>query len=164
MITELQILGQIVLALVLGALLGWNRERGGKPAGLRTYALVSAGSALFTVMSAQAFGGNEPTRIAAQIVSGIGFIGAGAILHRGDHVEGVTTAAGLWMVAAIGMAVGAEFYLLSILSTLLIGAVLFINDKKVVNKQHSVILKEQNLVNPESEKQDNPTPPSPPLI
>lgn len=129
---ELQYFAQIILSLFLGALLGWNRERGGKPAGLRTYALVCAGSALFTIISSEGFGGSEPTRIAAQIVSGIGFIGAGAIIHRGDHIEGVTTAAGLWMAAGVGMAVGAQFYLLAILSTIVIAGVLFINDKKIV--------------------------------
>jgi putative Mg2+ transporter-C (MgtC) family protein len=132
---ELQFIGQVALALLLGAILGWQRERIGKPAGLRTYALVSAGSAIFTIVSSTAFGGNEPTRIAAQIVSGIGFIGAGAILHNGSHIEGITTAAGLWVAAAIGMATGTSLYLFASASTLLFTGVLLIDEKKWFNKK-----------------------------
>lgn len=131
---ELQFIGQVALALLLGAILGWQRERIGKPAGLRTYAMVSAGATIFTLVSGSAFGGTAPTHIAAQIVSGIGFIGAGAILHRGDHVEGITTAAGLWVAAAIGMSVGAELYFFSSISTLLFTAVLLIDEKKWFKK------------------------------
>lgn len=154
---EIHYLGQVLLALLLGGLLGWNRERDKKPAGLRTYALVSAGSALFTIISMHSFG--DQPHIAAQIVTGIGFIGAGTILHKKDHVEGITTAAGLWMVAGIGMAVGVGYYVLSILSTVLIGIVLFINDKKLLHENHTST--EQTTMNLETKKEDSSSSPTP---
>ena len=92
-------------AFVLGGLVGLEREWHRRPAGLRTHVLVAVGSALFTIMSAVAAGGmGDPGRVAAGVVTGIGFIGAGTILHYGAGVRGLTTAASLWMVAAIGMA------------------------------------------------------------
>ncbi len=118
--------------MVLGGLLGWQRERWAKPAGIRTYALVTAGSTLFTILSLHAFGPNEVGRLAAQVVIGIGFIGAGTILHRSDHIEGLTTAAGLWISAAIGMAVGVGWYVLAVLCTLLILAMLIVDEKKLL--------------------------------
>jgi putative Mg2+ transporter-C (MgtC) family protein len=135
MMEQLYFVGQVTIALLLGALLGWTRERGGKPAGLRTYALVTAGSTLFTIISLHAFGAND-SRIAAQIVTGIGFIGAGAILHKDDHVEGITTAAGLWIAAAIGMGVGVGWYTTTSLSTILIAMVLLLNDKKLIKNNN----------------------------
>lgn len=111
----------VVLAIILGGILGWQRENWGKSAGPRTYALVAGGSALFTILSVNAFG-SDISRIASQIVVGIGFLGAGTILHKENKVEGLTTAAGLWMVAAIGMAVGVEYYVLaSVVSLLVLG-------------------------------------------
>ncbi len=92
------------------------------PAGFRTHALVSLGSAIFTVVSAYGLTGpgSDPTRIAAQIVSGIGFLGGGAILHHGGTVRGLTTAASLWSVAAVGMAAGAGLFVLASSSTVLV--------------------------------------------
>jgi putative Mg2+ transporter-C (MgtC) family protein len=118
----LQIIAQLTLAAALGMLIGAEREHKGKAAGLRTYMLVSLGSALFTILSsnvgADAAGYVvDPTRIAAQVVVGIGFIGAGLIILRDDRVEGLTTAAGLWVTAAIGMAIGFEFYSAAIFTT-----------------------------------------------
>ncbi|MEK7083835.1 MAG: MgtC/SapB family protein, partial [Patescibacteria group bacterium] len=107
----LSFFGVLLLALLLGALIGWQREHIGKAAGLRTYALVSFGSALFTILSMQAIGDADPGRVAAQILTGIGFIGAGVIIHKHDNVEGLTTAAGLWATSAVGMAVGAGWYI-----------------------------------------------------
>src|SRR3954470_22784604 len=110
---NLDIAGRLLLAAVLGALVGLEREVHAHPAGMRTHLLVSLGSALFTVVSIYGFtsdpnGGNvDPTRIAAQIVSGIGFLGAGAIIHYGTSIRGLTTAGSLWAMAAIGMAAGA---------------------------------------------------------
>lgn len=98
-------LGAAVLA---GAMVGLEREWANKPAGLRTNLLICVGSCLFSIISREA-GGPDPTRIAAQIVSGVGFIGAGAILRMGAHITGVTTAATIWLVAAIGMAIGFGF-------------------------------------------------------
>lgn len=104
---------RLVLATALGLAVGFEREIHGHPAGLRTHMLVAVGSALFTVLSAYGFGAGsaaapiDPTRIAAQIVSGIGFLGAGAILKDGIVIRGLTTAASLWATSAVGMAAGA---------------------------------------------------------
>ena len=98
-------LGQMLLAIILGGLVGWQREHVGRAAGLRTYALVCMGSTLFTLLSSQAFFGGDPSRVASQIVVGIGFLGAGTILHKHGGIEFLTTAAGLWAMAAIGMAI-----------------------------------------------------------
>jgi putative Mg2+ transporter-C (MgtC) family protein len=122
-----EILGRVALAGALGAVLGLERELREREAGLRTHLLVSVGSALFTIVSAYGFrefltsGGNvvrtDPTRIAAQIVTGIGFLGAGAIIRQGLAVRGLTTAATLWVVAAIGMASGAGYYSAAVITT-----------------------------------------------
>jgi putative Mg2+ transporter-C (MgtC) family protein len=118
---------RLSLAAVLGGIIGFERELREREAGLRTHLLVSLGSALFTIVSAYGFnaflisGGNvvraDPTRIAAQIVTGIGFLGAGAIIRQGFSVRGLTTAATLWVVAALGMACGAGYYSAAALST-----------------------------------------------
>lgn len=123
-------ISQLILAAFLGSLLGLQREVERKAAGLRTYALVSVGSCLFTILSMTAFGGPafDPSRVAAQVVVGIGFIGAGIIFQRGAHVEGLTTAAGLWVAAAIGMAVGAGAFALAVTTTI-IAYVLFVLGK-----------------------------------
>ena len=127
-LNQLTMLAQVVLAFVLGGFLGLQREYSGKAAGLRTYTLVTVGAAVFTLASVGGF--NEflaldasrydPSRIAANIVVGIGFFGAGVIVFRGAHIEGLTTAAGVWTAAAIGMAVGLKLYLLAIFTTLLV--------------------------------------------
>lgn len=105
---DLGIASRLVVAAILGALIGLEREIHEHPAGMRTHLLVSLGSAAFTVLSIEAFAapGGDPGRIAAQIVSGIGFLGAGAILKEGATIRGLTTAASLWAVAAVGMAAG----------------------------------------------------------
>lgn len=103
---------RLVLAAVIGAAIGFEREIHGHPAGMRTHILVSLGSALFTVMSIFGFDGGpssapvDPSRVAAQIVSGIGFLGAGAILKDGVTIRGLTTAASLWATAAVGLTAG----------------------------------------------------------
>ncbi len=128
--------GQILLAILLGGILGWQREKIGKSAGPRTYALVSAGSALFTILSLQAFGLNEPARVAAQIVTGVGFLCAGLIIHKdGGAIDGLTTAAGVWAVAAIGMAVGVGWYVEAIIATLLLFLILVFDDNKLVKRK-----------------------------
>lgn len=121
---------QILLAIILGAILGIQRERWGKWAGPRTYALVCGGSALFTLLSRNFFP-SSPAIIAGAIVTGIGFLGAGTILHKENKVEGLTTAAGLWMAAAIGMTVGIERYILASVITLIILLLLMIDDKGI---------------------------------
>src|SRR5213592_1945308 len=109
---EFEILGRLLLAGLLGGLIGLERELRGYPAGIRTIALVALGSCLFTDISAL-LGGED--RIAAQIVTGIGFIGAGVIFREGYSVRGITTAATIWSGAAIGMAVGTSLYIVAIL-------------------------------------------------
>lgn len=120
--TQLELTVRLVVALLLGGVIGWERELARMPAGFRTHALVSLGSATFTVISAYAFTGpgSDPTRIAAQVVSGIGFLGGGAILHYGGTVRGLTTAASLWSVAAVGMAAGAGLYVVAALGAALV--------------------------------------------
>ena len=109
--TQWEIVGRIALAAFLGAVIGLEREYRGYPAGVRTMALVCMGSALFADMS-RLYGGED--RIAAQIVSGIGFLGAGLIFREGYSVKGVTTAATIWAVAAVGLAIGAEGYIIAV--------------------------------------------------
>jgi putative Mg2+ transporter-C (MgtC) family protein len=124
---QLDLSVRIVVAAALGLAIGFEREIHGHPAGLRTHMLVAAGSGLFTVLSAYGFEGVargvtgaspiDPTRIAAQIVSGIGFLGAGAILKDGVVIRGLTTAASLWATSAIGMAAGAAEYTIAVVAT-----------------------------------------------
>ncbi|MDP9250876.1 MAG: MgtC/SapB family protein [Chloroflexota bacterium] len=128
---QLQLAGRLSVGLVLGAVIGFERELHRQPAGFRTHALVSLGAALFTVVSAYGFDGPtvDPTRIAAQIVTGIGFIGAGTILQHRGSVRGLTTAASLWAVAAIGMASGAGLLSIAVIGTFLILIVLVFLDR-----------------------------------
>lgn len=124
-ITNVEITVRLIVALVLGGMIGLERESMGRPAGFRTHILVSVGSALIMILSAYGFaealpGGYDPGRIAAQVVSGIGFLGAGTIMREGVNVRGLTTAASLWTVAGIGLAVGSGFYFAAILATFLV--------------------------------------------
>ncbi len=129
--TEINLALRLTVGLVLGAIIGFERELHRQPAGFRTHSLVSLGAAIFTVVSAFGFSGPlvDPTRIAAQIVSGIGFIGAGTILQYRGHIRGLTTAASLWSVAAIGTAAGAGLFVLAMTGTVLILVVLSILDQ-----------------------------------
>jgi putative Mg2+ transporter-C (MgtC) family protein len=131
---------RLALAAFLGGAIGFERELREREAGLRTHMLVAIGSALFTIVSAYGFhefltsGANvvraDPTRIAAQIVTGIGFLGAGAIIRQGLSVRGLTTAATLWLVAAIGMAAGAGYWEAALLATF--GAVITLGPLRIV--------------------------------
>ena len=125
---EVEMVLRLLLATALGAIIGYQRERAGKPAGLRTHVLICTGAALFTVASLYGFGAvADPARVAAGIVAGIGFLGAGAIIHReGGLVAGLTTAATIWAVAAIGLAAGAGLYLVSAVTTILVSIVLLL--------------------------------------
>jgi putative Mg2+ transporter-C (MgtC) family protein len=129
--TQLDLALRLTVGLILGAIIGFERELQRQPAGFRTHSLVALGAALFTVVSAFGFSGDlvDPTRIAAQIVSGIGFIGAGTILQYRGSIRGLTTAASLWSVAAIGTAAGAGLYSVAVVGTLLILVVLSILDR-----------------------------------
>jgi len=119
---------RVLIAAILGVVLGFERQLSNKDAGLRTYALVAAGSSLFTVVSIEGFAGSDPSRVAAQIVTGIGFLGAGLIFRQGMSIQGLTTAAGLWSVAAIGMAVGTGLWGLGIVVAIIMLAVLKASD------------------------------------
>jgi len=111
---------RIVLAVLCGGAIGFERELSGKAAGLRTNVLICLGAAVFTMISKQMAGeGGSVTRIAAQVVTGVGFLGAGAIIQDRGGIYGLTTAATIWLVASIGMACGAGFYALGIVSTCL---------------------------------------------
>lgn len=119
---------RLFMAVVLGGLIGWERERDAHPAGFRTHILVCLGSALIMLISIYGFSEfmqeenvqADPARLAAQVVSGIGFLGAGTILRHGFTVSGLTTAASLWVVAGIGLAVGAGYMFGAVLSTVLV--------------------------------------------
>jgi putative Mg2+ transporter-C (MgtC) family protein len=122
---EIQIIIRLVAAAVLGAVIGYERERAKKPAGLRTHILISMGAAMFTLISEYGFGGVNPTQIAGGIVTGIGFLGGGAIFRSKEgFVEGLTTAATIWAAAGVGLAMGAGMYILSVVATVLILIVL----------------------------------------
>ncbi len=118
---------RVFIAALLGGMIGFEREYRAKEAGLRTHFLVAMGSALFMIVSQYGFNAVlgtsitlDPSRVAAQVVSGIGFIGAGTIIFQKHVIKGLTTAAGLWVTSAIGLACGSGLYLLSVASTLLV--------------------------------------------
>ena len=117
---------KLLLSMVLGAVVGFERKRKGQSAGVRTFSLIAMGATLAMLLSIyvpQEYMGlknGDPGRIAAQVVTGIGFLGAGAIIQMKGSVRGLTTAAGIWMVATIGMAVGVGLYWLSVVATMLI--------------------------------------------
>lgn len=117
---------RLLVALVLGGIVGLERERQERAAGLRTVTMVSLGSCLFTIVGEFGFTNTDPSRVAAQIVTGIGFLGAGTIFLRKDLVRGLTTAATIWATAAIGMAAGTAQYFEAAFTTLLILAVLMV--------------------------------------
>jgi putative Mg2+ transporter-C (MgtC) family protein len=126
--TQLDVVFRVFVALCIGAAIGIEREYRGHAAGVRTLAMVSVGSCIFTAVGVFAFPGHvtDPTRIAAQVVTGVGFLGAGAIFRAEDGVKGLTTAATVWVVAALGMSVGFGLYLIATAAAVivLIGLVL----------------------------------------
>jgi putative Mg2+ transporter-C (MgtC) family protein len=135
MISEVQIILRVLVGAVLGSLVGFERERQGQPAGLRTHMILVIGATLAMVLSinlgylfARPGTPADPARLAAQVISGIGFLGAGAILRYGFTVKGLTTATSLWTMAIVGMAVGAGYYLIGVVTTALMLIVLaFLN-------------------------------------
>jgi putative Mg2+ transporter-C (MgtC) family protein len=121
---DIEMMVRVLLSFVLGGVLGFERERTGRPAGLRTHMLVCAGAACFTLAGVYGFQGQadnvrDPARVAAQIVAGVGFLGAGTIFRTPSTVRGLTTAASIWLVAAIGLLIGAGMYPVAIFSTIL---------------------------------------------
>ena len=126
---------RIFVAGLLGGLIGFEREFRAKEAGVRTHFIVALGSALFMIISQYAFGGRfDAARVAAQVVSGIGFIGAGVIIFQKNSIRGITTAAGLWVAAAIGLASGAEMYSVAIAATLM--TVLVLETMHFITRTH----------------------------
>lgn len=125
---DVDLIVKLVLAAVLGAIVGFEREFNEKAAGFRTHALVCLGSALIMEVSLHVYHGTngDPGRIAAQVVSGIGFLGAGTIIRGGTEIKGLTTAASVWTVSGIGLAVGAGMYLTACVATGVVLLVLFV--------------------------------------
>ncbi|NLL89958.1 MAG: MgtC/SapB family protein [Dehalococcoidales bacterium] len=123
---ELEMVLRVLMAMVLGGILGFQRGKAEKPVGLRDLVLICSGAALFTVVSIYGFGIADQTRVAAGIVTGIGFLGAGVIMRRDDSnvVKGLTTAATIWITAGIGMAAGSGMYLIAGVITVLVFLVL----------------------------------------
>jgi putative Mg2+ transporter-C (MgtC) family protein len=117
---------QLILAAFLSMIVGWERERKHREAGLRTHMLIGTGSCLFTALSIYGFGDGDPGRVASQILPGLGFLGAGAILKEGANVQGLTTAASMWVTAAVGMAVATGAWFLAICAALVVWFVLSI--------------------------------------
>lgn len=127
MISEAEALLRISLAAGFGALIGLEREAADKPAGLRTFSIVAMGAALFSIIGLVTFGVNDAgARIAAQVVTGVGFLGAGTIIHNRGNVLGLTTAAGIWGAAAVGMGFGFGLYILSIGGAVIMIALLWL--------------------------------------
>jgi len=132
MLPHWELIARLIIAALLGGFIGFEREYSNKDAGLRTHMLVSMGACLFMIVSA--FGFNEslsnpsvhldPSRVAAQVASGIGFLGAGSILLRGKFIAGITTAASIWTVAAVGLAVGGGLYIEAISGSLVVLSIL----------------------------------------
>jgi len=128
---EVEMSLRLAMAAALAGVIGFQRERVGKPVGLRTHALIGLGAALFTMTGVFGFNGGDPARIAAGLVTGIGFLGAGTILHRsGGVIEGLTTAATIWLVAAIGLATGAGLYVIATVATAVSVGVLYLPHPK----------------------------------
>lgn len=148
-ITTTGAIGKMLLSLVLGAAVGYERKRRGQIAGVRTFALISMGATLAMILSIyvpQEFMGlknGDPGRIAAQVVTGIGFLGAGAIIQMKGSVRGLTTAAGIWLVAAIGLAVGAGLYAVAIVSTALIFFTLILFE--IYERRHNLVRETKGL-------------------
>jgi putative Mg2+ transporter-C (MgtC) family protein len=148
MIPEIEIIGRILLAAVIGGLIGIEREVNNRPAGLRTHVLVTLGATLIMLISIDGFdtlktsGEADPARLAAQVVSGIGFLGAGTIMRTGANISGLTTAASLWVSAGIGLGIGAGYYLGTIFTAVIVLLTLMslrILERKVLRRKYKNI-------------------------
>jgi len=133
-IGDIDILLRIVIAAVAGGIIGFERKKVNKPAGIRTLMLVSVGAALFTIISVHAFTDGDPSKIIAGIVTGIGFLGAGTIFRAENQVKGLTTAASMWAVAAIGITAGLGEYTLMVIATILVYLILQLNKIKALRE------------------------------
>jgi len=158
-IDYLQVLIRIFLAIIMGGAIGFEREKSNHPAGFRTHILVSIGSTLIMLISIYGFSDFlddenvrfDPSRIAAQVVTGIGFLGAGTILRHGFSVTGLTTAASLWVVAAIGLAIGSGFYFGAIISTLFV-----LISLAYFSKLESLVVRKRQLIELSISVEDRP--------
>lgn len=121
--TDLEVVMRVIIACLLGGMIGWERERHGISAGIRTYSAIALGACVFGILS---FMGTDPSRIAAQVVTGIGFLGGGLIFREGNYVTGLTTAATLWATASVGLAISFGFYLIGTLTALIIFLLLYL--------------------------------------
>ena len=124
---ELLMAGRAMLAALLGALIGLEREQHGREAGIRTYAAVSLGACVFGLISSHVSTGFDPTRIAAGVVTGVGFLGAGVILREQGRISGLTTAATIWATSSVGLAIAFGMYVLGALATLITFALLAVH-------------------------------------
>ncbi len=122
---DMEIMARVLIAFLLGAFIGWERERHGISAGIRTYGAISLGSCIFGIIS-MSIPGADPTRISAQVATGIGFLGAGVIFRQDKYVSGLTTAATLWSTAALGLAVAYGMYMISFTTSILIYLLLYL--------------------------------------
>jgi putative Mg2+ transporter-C (MgtC) family protein len=129
---------QLIMALIVGGVIGLERELSNKAAGFRTMILICVGSTLFTIMSLKLGANGSQDRIAANIVTGIGFLGAGVVFKDGFNVKGLTTAATIWVTAALGMSIGSQDYKLALEGAVITIMVLFLFDyiQKIINRQH----------------------------
>jgi putative Mg2+ transporter-C (MgtC) family protein len=135
---------QLIVATLLSMIIGMDRERNHKSAGLRTHMLTGLGACLFTSLSFHAFPEGDPTRIASNIVTGIGFLGAGTIVRRGNEAGDLTTAASIWSTAAVGMAVGTNAWFLAMSATLIIWGILAVIRLYEGNKTQAEQIKSEN--------------------
>ncbi len=143
MISNFELVIRLVVSAVIGGFIGIEREVSNRPAGLRTHILVSVGSTLIMLVSIFGFDDGDPARLASQVVSGIGFLGAGTIIRTGNDVRGLTTAASLWVCAGIGLAIGAGYYLGGVITAviILISLILLGNvENKVTSNSHKNIV------------------------
>ncbi|WP_353092809.1 MgtC/SapB family protein [Tissierella praeacuta] len=142
MISRMEIVKRLVLSAIVGGLIGTEREINNRPAGLRTHILVTLGSTLVMLVSIDGFQLGDPSRLAAQVVSGIGFLGAGTIMRTGNNISGLTTAASLWVCAGIGLAMGAGYYLGAIFTTTIVLVTLMSLDpfeKMILKKRYRAV-------------------------
>lgn len=148
---ELELLLRCAAAALLAGVIGWDRQEANKPAGIRTHMLVGAGAALFAAASIlilgdawEADGRGDAVRIPAGIVAGVGFLGAGAILRTQGGVSGLTTAAGIWVTAAIGVLVGSGFWLLGVGATVLVVAIVNLTPATSVQRSQDGVTSERD--------------------
>lgn len=161
--TDLTIIFKILLSALLSGMIGYEREHWHKPGGIRTYMLVGVGTTLFCIVSVEILNqfpdriAMDPTRIAAAVIQGLGFIGAGMIIHKGKRAIGLTTAAGIWVTAAVGMSIAYGYYFYSVFTACLVFFSLVIigsfSKKNKINNQQQQQLQKQQRANQNKELQ-----------